>query len=114
MGIEKLMIELDSRVLLDLVWGGFVLNLKLRPIILDCRRMCRKIMEVRGTHIFREANQAAGFLAKEARGAGAVNSGYNFLAEPLEGLRNILNSDYMGLLTPRTVNREPPKGPGLS
>lgn len=107
MEIDKLMIELDCKVFLDLVWGGSDLNLKLKPIILNCRRMCRAFKEVRATHIFREADQAADLLAKEAREAGAAVLGCRILTDPPEELRSILISDYMGLFTHRTVHRVP-------
>lgn len=112
MAVDKLMIELDSKVLLDLVLGGSNPNLKLRPIILDCRIMRRAFREVRAMHIFREANQVANLLAKEAREAGAVVAGLRILINPPEEFRNILITDYMGMSTYRTVNRVP-DGPSI-
>lgn len=54
----------------DFVWsnlGNAYFNLKLKPIIVDCRRICLDFQEALAWHILKEANSAADFLAKLAR-----------------------------------------------
>lgn len=50
-GIQYLEIELDAKVVVDLVWGHSKENIFLHPILLDCRRLRRKFLGYRARRV---------------------------------------------------------------
>lgn len=65
--ITALVVELDAKSVLDLIWGTGKPNGVLMPIILDCRELSRGFSRFRSIHTFREGNSVADSLAKLGR-----------------------------------------------
>ncbi|XP_031390398.1 uncharacterized protein LOC116202898 [Punica granatum] len=66
-GIQSLIVELDAKVIVDLVLSNECNNLPLMPIILDCRRLIQHFANFRMEHNQKEAKMVADSLAKLAR-----------------------------------------------
>ena len=56
--------ELDAKVIVELLNGAECPNRSYSPLLNDCRSLMANLVQVRVRHCFREANQCADFLAK--------------------------------------------------
>lgn len=63
LSIPTIDIELDAKPVVDLPGGHNEENLFRTPIILDCRKLLGEFPESQVSHVFREANSAADFMA---------------------------------------------------
>lgn len=61
-GYKKIIIEMDSRVIIDLILGEFMLNHPFFGLLQSCNDPMAFHWEVKVTHIFREANHVADAL----------------------------------------------------
>ncbi|PKI49502.1 hypothetical protein CRG98_030119 [Punica granatum] len=66
MGIQFLLVELDVKIVCDLVSEMINDNLSLMPIIFDCRMLLGRFEGLRMQHIYQEANMVADQLARLA------------------------------------------------
>ena len=57
-------IELDAKVIMDLINSNSISNRVYTPLLHDCRLLLSQLQQVRVAHVFREANKCADFLAK--------------------------------------------------
>lgn len=103
MGIQNLYVELDAKVLYDLIWSNSSSNMHLFQIILECRQLASEFRECRTNQVYREANGAADFLAKTARDELSVGDGLKIWEHPPPGLSDILAADCQGVAYPRYV-----------
>lgn len=101
LGIQDLCIELDAKVLFNLIWGEFSSNMHLFHIISDCRQLYNEFKECRTSLIYKEANEAADFLAKKVRDDLSTDDGLLYWENPPPGICNILLADYLGAAYPR-------------
>lgn len=68
LGLHSLIVELDAKVIVDLLSGGQLVNLKLMPFILDCRNLCQSFRRIWIQQTYREANNGvADCMAQRAR-----------------------------------------------
>ena len=93
--------ELDAKIVVDLMQSSKPSINSLSSLLNDCRYRLRQFHQVRIRHIFQEVNRGANYLVK---------GGYNFsgtfvvLDYPYsEELCNILNSDASGLYSLRFI-----------
>ena len=61
---QQLEVELDAKVIMDLINSNSVPNRAYSLLLHDYRKLLAKIPRVRVTHMFREANKCADLLAK--------------------------------------------------
>ena len=64
LGINQLEMELDAKVIVELLNGAKCPNRSYSPLLNDCRSLIARLVQARVGHVFREANQCADFLAK--------------------------------------------------
>ena len=64
MGIRQLEVELDAKVIVGLLNSNKNPNSTYAPLLYDCRYLLAKLPQVRVSHVFREANKCADWLAK--------------------------------------------------
>ena len=64
LGINQLEVELDAKVIVELLNGSNCPNRNYSPLLNDCRYLLARLVQVRVGHIYREANQCADLLAK--------------------------------------------------
>ena len=63
-GIENLIVELDVRVVVDLVNFNVDTNKPYFPLLCDCRCLLRRIPWVQVVHVYREGNRCTDALAR--------------------------------------------------
>ena len=63
-GINQLEVELDAKVIMELLNGAECPNRSYSPLLNDCRSLIARLVQTRVGHVFKEANQYADFLAK--------------------------------------------------
>ena len=100
--ISHLMIELDSKVVCDMVSNDYCTNSLLNPLILECRNQIKKIPHSSLRHAHREANFCADFLDKKWQKLQAPIS--IFCSPPLDVLP-LLKNDLSFVMYPRTIVR---------
>ena len=58
------MVELDAKVIVELLNGVECSNQSYSPLLNDCRSLIARLVQGRVGHVFRETNQCVDFLAK--------------------------------------------------
>ncbi|GKV23781.1 hypothetical protein SLEP1_g33477 [Rubroshorea leprosula] len=99
-GISKTIVETDSKVAVLLIESIDTTLHSLGTLISDCRWLLRLFTDARISHIYREANAAADFLAK--LGSTSAND-FVLYEESPPGLSSILYHDLIGTSFPRTI-----------
>ena len=56
--------ELDAKVVVDLVKSNAVTNKPYAPLLFDCRCLMRRFLQVQVTHVYREGNRCADALTR--------------------------------------------------
>ena len=64
LGIQDIEVELDAKIVLDLVQSNTVVNNSFLPLLNDSRSILSSFHQVRVGHTFREANRCADALAR--------------------------------------------------
>ncbi|GKU96985.1 hypothetical protein SLEP1_g10165 [Rubroshorea leprosula] len=99
-GIFKIIVETDSKVAVLLIESTDTTLHSLGTLISDCRLLLRLFTDARISHIYREANAAADFLAK--LGSTSAIDFVLYEESPPE-LSSILYHDLIGTSFPRTI-----------
>ncbi|KAF7842222.1 reverse transcriptase [Senna tora] len=94
---RKVMIECDSEVALELVSNGVVDTHPCSALVQRVRSLIDRHWDTELVHVFREANQAADFMAKLSH---SLAEGFLVFDSPHVGLRSILAADLNGPLVP--------------
>lgn len=110
MGITHLAVELDAKVIVDLVLSRNTPNSSYTSLLNDCRFLLNQFQRTKIGHVFREANRGADCLAKKACSlVNDVVSDFVVLnAPPSPDLDVILNSDVHGLHSLRLITNTLP------
>ncbi|XP_075659165.1 uncharacterized protein LOC142629055 [Castanea sativa] len=64
LGIGYLEVELDAKVIVEMLKNSNSTNIKVSPLLLDCRSLIARFMQVRLAYVYREGNRCADLLAK--------------------------------------------------
>ena len=64
LGISCLEVELDAKIVVELLENNDSTNFKFSPVLHDCRYLLTRFTQVRVAHVYREVNRCADFLAK--------------------------------------------------
>ncbi|PKI57332.1 hypothetical protein CRG98_022277 [Punica granatum] len=100
LGIRSLWVELDAKVVMELIWGSSQDNLLLKSLIDDCRELRRHFREVRVQHVYREGNKVTDALAWIGRDTGQDLMYFDIAPSDVAAL---LTYDAMGMSSPRFV-----------
>lgn len=98
LGVSKVVVELDSKAAVDLLAKPRRENADEDILVADCRYLSSMINHIKYTHVLREGNACADYLA---------NLGQNlqwdtaFLEDPPEGILGLLEVDTGGIGTRR-------------
>ena len=65
LGIQDIEVELDAKIVVDLVQSNSVVNNSFLPPLNDCRSLLSNFRQVRVGHTFREANRCTDALARK-------------------------------------------------
>ena len=106
LGISKLLVELDAQTMVNLLHSSKPYNNSFSSLLNDCRFLLRQFQQVRISHVFREANRCANYLAK----GGCTLDGDFVVLDTLisEELCIILDFDAFGLYSLRLVANTSP------
>ena len=64
LGINQLDVELDAKVIMELLNGAECPNQSYSPLLNDCRSLIARLVQFWVENVYREANQCVDFLAK--------------------------------------------------
>ena len=99
--IHQLEVELNAKVIVELLNGAECPNRSYSPLLNDCRPLIARFVQIWVRHCFREANQCADFLAKG--GCVMLENFAVFDTPPFADLYILLDSDKNGLYYYRHV-----------
>lgn len=97
-GFDKVVAETDSEALKHVMEAGGEQSMATNTLISDCRALMRDFRSIKITHILREGNQSADFLANLGQNS---DWGTTILDDPPEGLRQLLVRDSHGVAASR-------------
>ena len=100
-GIRSLIVELDARVVVDLIKSDVVFAKSYSPLLCDCRCLLREFQRVQVQHVFREGNCPADALARW--GCSMNNTFAVFDIPPSADILCLINSDLAGVCNVRTI-----------
>ena len=64
LGIGCLEVELDAKVIVEMLKNTNSTNIIISPLLFDCRSLLTRFTQVRVAHVYREVNRCADILAK--------------------------------------------------
>ena len=91
LGISKLEIELDAKVIVEVLKSTNCPNISFTTLSCDCRCLMARFRRVRVGHVFREANKCANLLAK--RGCSLMENFVVFNTSPSDDLNVLFEAD---------------------
>ena len=65
LGISCLEVELDAKIIVELLENTNSTNIKISHVLHDCRFLLTRFTQVRLAHVYREVNRCVDFLAKQ-------------------------------------------------
>lgn len=95
LGVTQLLVELNAKIIVDLVLSRKTTNSSYSSLLNDCRFLLDQFHQVRVSHAFREANRCADILAKG--GCSLLEDFVILDSPPSESLCINLNLDASGL-----------------
>ena len=105
LGLQQIEVEIDAKVVVDLVQSNSVVNNSFLPLLNDCRSLLRSFHQVSVSHTFREANRCADALAR--RGCSLQEDFVIFDFPPSVEIESYVTTDangmYYGRLTTATL-----------
>ena len=101
-GIQNLIVELDARVVIDLISSNVDTVKPYSPLLCDCRCLLRRFPRVQVKHVYREGNRCADALARW--GCLMDDAFVVFSSPPSTDVLFLVNSDLAGMYVNRTVN----------
>ena len=100
-GIRNLIVELDARVVVDLIKSNADSSKLYSPLLCDCRCLLKEFHRVQVQHVFREGNCPADALARW--GCFMNNTFAVFNHPPSADILCLINSDLVGICNVRIV-----------
>ncbi|KAL0016847.1 hypothetical protein SO802_003916 [Lithocarpus litseifolius] len=101
-GIQNLIVELDARVVIDLINSNVDTVKPYSPLSCDCRCLLRRFPQVQVKHVYREGNRCADALA--SWGCLMDDAFVVFSSPPNTDVLYLVNSDLAGMHVNRIVN----------
>ena len=110
LNISKINIQLDARLVVEMLSENAKDNALLNPILFECRNLLMRFPHKTIKHIYREANQCVDFLAKK----GAKSQfPLTVLCSPSEDVYPSVVADIVGVSYPRFVATNQVNVPGV-
>lgn len=101
LGIRWLEVELDAKVIVEMLNNANSANIKFSPLLFYCRSLIARFTQVRVAHVYREVNRCSDFLAKKR--CCMREDFVIFEVSPSDELDKLLVSDVNGLYCYRRV-----------
>ncbi|KAH9673337.1 reverse transcriptase domain-containing protein [Citrus sinensis] len=99
-GIKRLLVEVDSLCVTQLVSKQVVVPNEFYALVVAIREIISRNWQVSITHIYREANSAADFMANMAH---SYPHGLHLFSSPPVGIYSIIVQDLYGVTQPRLI-----------
>lgn len=103
-GIQNLVVELDAKVIMELLKSNKCTNRFFSPILDDCRSLSDRFHQVRVEHVYREGIKGINLLAR--RGAIMLESFVVFTSTPSSDILSIVNMDASDMYYVRLMNAD--------
>ncbi|CAN0904399.1 TNF receptor-associated factor homolog 1b, partial [Linum grandiflorum] len=100
LGIRRIRVQSDSRTAIAIFANASDLDHQHAALVMQFKELCSRQWEVHLSHIYREANYAADYLANLGH---SFIYGLHFLDLPDRGLFHWLNYDLIGVSLPRLI-----------
>ena len=104
-GIQRLIPELDAKVVVDLIKTNAATNKPYAPLLYDCRYLLTRFTQVQVVHVYREGNCCADALAKW--GSNMLEGFVVFDRPPNDDLLYLASRDKDGLVVNRVSIMDP-------
>ncbi|KAL0006246.1 hypothetical protein SO802_013807 [Lithocarpus litseifolius] len=99
-GVQRLVVELDAKVVIGLITSTSGSNKPYSPLLNDCRYLLRRFLQTRVVHVFREGNRCADALAR--MGSNMAEEFLVFDNPPSPDVLYFVNTDAAGVLYNRS------------
>ncbi|KAL9443990.1 hypothetical protein AB3S75_017211 [Citrus x aurantiifolia] len=100
-GIKRLLVEVDSLCVTQMISKQVVVPNVFHTLIVAVQELLRRNWQIAITHIYREANSAADFMANMAHSAPL---GLYVFSDPPMGIYSIISQDLFGVTQPHFVS----------
>ncbi|CAN0922601.1 Putative ribonuclease H protein At1g65750 [Linum grandiflorum] len=100
LGIRRIQVQSDSMAAIAILAKDSELNHHHAALVLQFKELCSRQWEVKLSHIYRETNNAADYLANLVH---SFSYGLHLFDLPDRGLSHWLHYDLIGVSTPRSV-----------
>ncbi|CAN0926336.1 Putative ribonuclease H protein At1g65750 [Linum grandiflorum] len=100
LGIRRIRVQSDSMAAVSILSKGSQLDHQHAALVLQFTELCNRQWEVNLSHIYREANYAADYLANLGH---SLTYGLHLFDSPDRGLSHWLHYDLIGISLPRLV-----------
>ena len=104
-GIQRLIVELDAKVVVDLINSNVATNKPYAPLLYDCRYLLTRFIQVQVVHVYREGNRCADALAKW--GSNMTEAFAVFDRPPSSDVLYLVNMDNVGMFVNRVSELYP-------
>ena len=99
-GIKWLLVEVDNLCVTQMISKQVVVPNMFYALVVAVRKLLSRNWQTSITHIYREANSAADFMANMAH---SVLLGLHVFSNPPMGIYSIISQDIFGVTQPRFV-----------
>ena len=100
MGVQRLVVELDAKVVVNLITSTGGANKPYLPLLNNCRYLLSRFLQTQVVHVFREGNRCADALAR--LGSSMAEEFLVFDNPPSPDVLYFVNTDAAGVLYNRT------------
>ena len=100
-GIQRLIMELDAKVMVDLVKSNAVTNKPYPPLLYDYRSLLIRFLQVQVTHVYSEGNRCADVLARWGSTMAKVFVVFDYPPNP--DILYLVNLDIAGVYVNRII-----------
>ncbi|CAN0870349.1 Putative ribonuclease H protein At1g65750, partial [Linum grandiflorum] len=100
LGIRRIRVQTDSAAAIAILSNSSSLDHQHAILVVQYQELCKRQWEVTLTHIYREANCTADYLANLGH---SFNLGFHIVDSPDRGLSHWLRYDVIGVSLPRSV-----------
>ena len=98
-GIQRLVVELDAKVVVDLIKSNAATNKLYAPLLYDCRGLLTRFIQVQVVHVYTEGNRCADALTRW--GSNMAEAFAVFDSPPSLDVVYLVNMDSVGMFVNR-------------
>ena len=104
-GIQSLIVELDAKVMVDLINSNAATNKLYAPLLYDYRYLLTRFIQVQVAHVYREGNRCADAFARW--GSNMLEASVVFDRPPNSNLLYLVSMDNVGMFVNRVSELDP-------